>query len=201
MDPVRLEEFAALRATIRERGTARVWLCWAGIVGWATLVVAETAIGMLPVVSLVPLLVLAATFEAVYALHTGVERIGRYVQVAFEEEARPDAPTLPWETAAMAFGRIFPSGGSDPLFVGLFLGATLLNLVPAALAGPMPIEIAVIGGVHLLFAVRVLRGRTRAAGQRGRDLERFRTLAREHAAAVAGRSRAGDASEQPPSER
>ena len=36
-------------------------------------------------VTLVPLLVSAATFEINFFVHTGVERIGRYIQVFYEE--------------------------------------------------------------------------------------------------------------------
>jgi hypothetical protein len=32
------DEFAALRATIRERGTARVWIFFVAIAGWAAIV-------------------------------------------------------------------------------------------------------------------------------------------------------------------
>ncbi|HVB37894.1 MAG TPA: hypothetical protein VND92_05120 [Vicinamibacterales bacterium] len=189
MDPVRLKEYAALRATIRDRGTARVWLFWAGIVGWATLVVAETAIGSLPIVSLVPLLVLAATFEAIYALHTGVERVGRYLQVVFEEQRDAGSPAgLRWETAAMTYGRLFPARGPDPLFSGFFILAAVLNLIPTALAGPVPAELGLLGVIHLLFIVRLIRARTVAAGQRARDLERFRMLAHEQADTPAGAS-------------
>jgi hypothetical protein len=182
MDPVRLEEYKALRATIRDRGTARIWLGWLGIVGWATIAVADTALGLLPVVSLVALLALAAAFEGIYALHTGVERIGRYLQVVFEEQPAPADATLQWETAAMAFGRLFSPAGPDPLFSGIFILAAVFNMIPVAMAGPVPLELAVIGGAHLIFIVRIVRARRRAAGQRARDLERFRTLAAEHAA-------------------
>ena len=38
-----------------------------------------------PLAAIVPLVVLVSTFEVVRVLHVGVERIGRYVQVFFEE--------------------------------------------------------------------------------------------------------------------
>ena len=53
-----------------------------------------------------PLLALAGVFEAVFALHTGVERVGRYIQVFYESET-PDSSN--WEYTAMAFGRPFPA--------------------------------------------------------------------------------------------
>ncbi|MDE3156958.1 MAG: hypothetical protein KGN76_17800 [Acidobacteriota bacterium] len=189
---MRLEEFAALRATIRERGTARVWFFWAGLVGWATIVVVETAINSLPVLSLVPLLVLAATFEGVFALHTGVERVGRYLQVMFEETREPGDEGLRWETAAMAFGRLFPARGPDPLFSGYFVLAAVLNLIPVALAGPVPAELGLLGVIHLIFIVRLFRARSVAAGQRARDLERFRLLAREVSHTTSGSTGSSD---------
>jgi len=94
--PREQEEYSALRATIRERGTARPWLAFAGLAVWAALVVVTTALSMPPVGAIVPLAVLAAAFEGVFALHIGVERIGRYLQVFHEDR---------WEQTAMAFGR------------------------------------------------------------------------------------------------
>src|SRR5207253_4116872 len=93
-----LEEYRALRETIRERGTARVWVFLAGLVAWGALTIATAALAALPIATLLPLLVLAAAFEAVFSLHLGVERIGRYLQVFFEEDAG-------WEHRAMAIGR------------------------------------------------------------------------------------------------
>src|SRR5712692_11822960 len=86
MTPRDQEEYRALRATIRERGTTRIWIFVVGLVGWAGLVIATAALAALPVATLLPLLVLAVVFEAVVALHTGVERIGRYIQVFFEDD-------------------------------------------------------------------------------------------------------------------
>src|SRR5947209_377037 len=85
MTPRDVEEYRALRDTIRERGTTRVWVFIAGLAVWAALVIATAALAALPVATLLPLLVLAAVFEAVLSLHIGVERIGRYLQVYFEE--------------------------------------------------------------------------------------------------------------------
>jgi hypothetical protein len=169
-----LEEYSALRATIRERGTTRVWIALAGLAVWAALTVATAALATLPIASLLPLLVLAAAFEIVFALHTGVERIGRYIQVFFEAPGE-----RAWEHTAMAFGRAFPGGGSDPLFAPYFAMATVLNLVPAALARPVAIEWLVVGLPHLLFVVHLWRSRRRSAMQRAIDLERFEKLKNE----------------------
>jgi hypothetical protein len=168
-----LEEYSALRATIRERGTARVWIFVAGLGVWAGLAVATAALASVPVATLLPLLMLAAVFEAVFALHTGVERVGRYLQVFYEDVAERN-----WEHTAMAFGRAYRGGGTDPLFCAYFWIAALLNLLPAALAepGPVAIEWTVIGTAHGLFALHVLLCRRRAGAQRARDLERFDKL-------------------------
>ena len=164
------EEYTALRATIRERGTARVWLFFAGIVAWGALTVATAALASSPVAVLLPLLVLSAAFEAVFALHAGVERIGRYVQ-AFHE-----ADTPGWEQAAMAFGRPAGAIATDGLFTILFLLATLFNLAPVLVMNPVGVELIFVGGAHVLFVLRVLVARAGAARQRAIDLERFQQL-------------------------
>lgn len=170
MTPGEPEEYRALRATIRERGTSRVWIFLVGLVAWAGLTIATAALATLPVATLLPLLVLAATFEVVYALHIGVERIGRYLQVFHEETG--------WEHVAMAYGRAHPGSGPDPLFVVFFGLATVFNFVPALLAQPVQIEVIVVGAAHLGFLVRLVVARRTAARQRAVDLERFEGLKR-----------------------
>lgn len=168
---LRDEEFAALRATIRERGTARMILLPAALALWAGVAIATTAAVALPIAALVPLVVLAAGFEAIYALHVNVERIGRYIQVFHETEGG-------WEHVAMAFGRRFPGGGPDALFSALFLTATALNYLPIVLGGATA-ELIVAGVLHLLLAFHIGTARRRAALQRQLDLERFETLREE----------------------
>jgi hypothetical protein len=167
-----IEEYRALRDTIRERSTLRVWMVLAGLAVWGALSIATGALAGLPVSTLLPLLILSATFEIVFSLHTGVERIGRYVQVFFES----DTADRGWEHQAMAYGREFPGSGPDPLFAAYFWSATLLNLVPAAIARPAPIEWAVVGAAHAFVIGRVALARRQAGRQRPRDLERFRRL-------------------------
>jgi hypothetical protein len=169
MTPRELEEYRALRDTIRERGTARVWVFLAGLAAWAALVIATAALAALPVATLLPLLMLAGTFEAVFSLHSGVERIGRYVQVFLEEGSG-------WEHVAMQFGRAYRGGGTDPLFVTVFGVATLLNFVPVLIAEPVATEVVVIGTAHLLLIARILVARRAAGHQRAKDLERFEKL-------------------------
>ena len=167
-----LEEYRALRATIRERSTARVWIALVGAGLWAALTVTTAALAALPVATLLPLLFLALTFEIVYALHTGVERIGRYLQVFFED----DHSARSWEHAAMAYGSTYPGGGSDPLFTMYFCTATVFNFIPTAFAGAVAIEYAFLTPIHALFIVRVVVAHRRAGRQRALDLERFEKL-------------------------
>src|SRR6266542_5445383 len=162
------EEFAALRSTIRERGTVRMILLPVTFGLWAGAAVATTATIQLPIAALVPLLVLAAGFEAIYAMHVNVERIGRYLQVFHE----PDGG---WEHVAMTFGQRFPGRGPDALFSMLFLMATALNYLPVALGGTMP-ELIVGGLLHLLLAFHIGTARNRASHQRRQDLERFHAI-------------------------
>ena len=164
------EEYRALRATIRQRGTARVWIVLAGITAWAAIALATASLAELPVATFLPLLILAVTFEITASVHQGVERIGRYIQVFYEDDGRG------WEHAAMEYGRQFPGSGSDPLFATYFWIAALFNFVPVLTAGPVALEWAVVGSIHVLFIVRVIVVKRDAAQQRVRDLERFMKL-------------------------
>jgi len=166
------EEYRALRATIRERGTARVCLFCGGFVGWAAIAVATAALASTPLAALLPLLVLTALFEGIYAFHIGVERIGRYLQ-AFHEDADQG-----WEHAAMAFGRPKGAAAVDALFTVPFLLAAIFNLGPAIYLTPTIEELVFVGGAHALFVVRVFFARATAARQRAIDLARFGELKR-----------------------
>lgn len=175
MTPREVEEYRALRATIRERGTTRPWLQLAGFLSWAALLLATAALVALPLAALLPLLILAITFEAAFALHSGVERIGRYIQVFFEG----DGVEPGWEQRIMTYSRAAPASAAAPLLAAYFCLATLANFIPAILVDPLPIEWGVVGLAHLLFIWRVAAARHQAAGQRVRDLERFRALKHE----------------------
>ncbi len=174
MTPRELDEYRALRDTIRERGTARHWVVLVGLAVWGALALASSVIA-LPALTLLPLLVLAASFEVVFTLHTGVERVGRYLQVFYEAPGE----TAAWEQVAMAYGRTFGGGGIDALFSPIFAVATLLNFVPVALSGSVAIDWTIVGAVHMLFIVRVWAAKRQAAGQRALDLERFTRLKAE----------------------
>ena len=167
-------EYKALRDTIRGRGTARLSAVLCGLVAWGALVMALFIARLEATTTLVPLLVLAATFEINFFMHTGVERIGRYLQVFYEERA--DATG--WETTAMKYGAKFPQG-LDPLFSILFAAATSLNVIAALLAEHQPGSIAISLGAHIAFGYRIVSARKGAASQRAIDLERFRNLAQE----------------------
>jgi hypothetical protein len=167
-----LAEYTALRDTIRERGTTRVWLQLATFVAWAALAIASAALTALPIATLVPLLVLAVGFETGFALHTGMERIGRYVHVFFEGEG----PDRGWEHRIMAYGDAVRAPAGDPLLALYFWIATSFNFIPVLLAGPAPSEWSVVGVLHLLFLVRVGAARRQAGRQRAIDLEWFRQL-------------------------
>jgi hypothetical protein len=165
-------EFAALRQTIATRGTIRIVLLPLTVIAWSALTVTLLLLGQLPVEAVLPLAVLVGGFEAIHALHVGVERVGRYLQVFYEGE-----PTGPrWETTAMAVGPALPGGGIDPLFTVVFTLATIINLLPALLFQPTPIEIGVVAALHAAFLLRVVRARIAAARQRAVELESFRAL-------------------------
>lgn len=161
-----LEEYRALRATIGQRGSVRACVFVVGLSTWAVVSLATTFLSI-PLITVLPLVLLAGTFEAVFALHVGVERIGRYLQVFYEDG---------WEQTAMAFGAPLAGSGSDPLFAVYFGLATICNSVPVWLSEPVRIELAMIGGAHALFIIRLIVAHQVAGRQRAADLERFRAI-------------------------
>jgi hypothetical protein len=167
-------EYEALRATIRDRGTVRMCAVLGGLIAWGALLI-TLLIGRLEGgVTLVPLLVLAATFEINFFIHTGVERVGRYIQVFYEE--RKGVPG--WETIAMNYGAKFPAG-LDPLFCAIFGVATALNVSVSIASLRLPWWIALSLASHLAFAYRIVSARALARSQRALDLDRFRNLGNE----------------------
>lgn len=161
------QEYRSLRETIQSRGSLRVGLAAATFFVWAALSLWCWTSVSGPLVGLLPLFVLVAGFEAVLSLHTGVERIGRYVQRMFET----GGPTPPaWEHVAVAMGpRWLSPGGLDPLFSLLFILATWFNFIPAA-AGGDPIQLTIVTVTHGAFIVRVVLARRFAARQRAADI-------------------------------
>jgi hypothetical protein len=171
-------EFVVLRQTIAARGTTRMALLPITMIAWAFGTGALLLFSELPIAALLPLAILAGGFEAIHALHVGVERIGRYVQAYYETGS--DAPQ--WETTAMVVGPALPGGGIDPLFSVLFISAALVNLIPALLPQPGTLELSVIGPLHAAFIVRVVRARGAAARQRAVELDNYRAIKSQQAA-------------------
>jgi hypothetical protein len=165
-------EYTVLRHTIASRGTARITLLPVTLIGWALVAGTLAVLGNNPAMSLFSLAILAGGFEAIHALHVGVERIGRYIQVFYEGTG--DVPR--WETTAMSIGPALPGGGVDPLFTVIFALVTLLNLMAAIVPSPTRLELAVIGLMHGAFLLRLVRGRWAASRQRAVDLESYRAV-------------------------
>ena len=126
------EEFAALRSTIRDRGTVRMILLPVTFGLWAGFgrrddrrhPAADRRPG--------PLLVLAAELRSDL-------RPARQRRSASGATCRSfTSPDGGWEHVAMTFGERFPSRGPDALFSALFLMATALNYLPVALGGTPP---------------------------------------------------------------
>jgi hypothetical protein len=166
-------EFAVLRQTISTRGTVRIILLPVTLLGWGALVSTFLITGHVsPLASTLSLAAVAAGFEAIHALHVGVERIGRYLQVYYEVSY--DGPQ--WETTCMLVGPALPGGGVDPLFTLLLGGATIANLMPLFAVASTPVELTIVGLLHGLFLVRLVRARWAAARQRAVELESYRAI-------------------------
>lgn len=165
----KLREYEALRETIRQRGTVRMALVPAIFVGWAATAVATGAVITVAVSTLVPLLILVAGFEAIFALHMNVERIGRYLQVFHETDGG-------WENVAMEYGRRYPGSGPDPLFAQIFVLAISVNFLPVVLGFEHAIELVVVLVPHLVAVYRIRMARGASARQRSDDQQRFQSL-------------------------
>lgn len=173
-------EYLVLRKTIAARGSLRHILFMLGVGIWAVLVIAVLVLLPYPVAVAIPLLVLVATFEAVRPLHFGAERIGRYVQVFYEEDGQPgrsliDTPS--WERVAMSLGPV-PGVGGNPLFVPLFFLAAIVNYVPVLLAQPaaVPVELGTLAVPHVAFVIWLVYCDRAMRAQRTVELARFREL-------------------------
>lgn len=165
-------EFEVLRQTIARRGSTRLILASATFTAWAALGLLVLLFAAVPVAALFTLLVLVGGFEAVHALHVGVERIGRFLQVYYEHAS--DGPR--WETSVTLVGPSLPGGGIDPLFTFVFAAAAVLNQLLVLLQNPSRIELIAIGALHLAFVLRLVRARGAAARQRAVELESFKAV-------------------------
>lgn len=172
------DEYRVLRETIGRRGTIRPVLMLTGTVAWAALLITVLAWLPYPLASVIPLLVLLATFEAIRPLHFGSERLGRYLQVFYEEVGaiRPLAEVPSWERVAMVFGGGVPGAGGHPLFVPVFGLATLLNYLAVVLPGPIAIEMGSLAVPHAAFLVWLVVSDRAVRAQRAIELARFRAL-------------------------
>jgi hypothetical protein len=170
-------EFAVLRETIRARGGARIGSFLGGIASWALTLILVLIWLPNPMAAVIPLLVLVAAFEAVRVLHLIVERIGRYVQVFYEERVETASLAPPaWERAAMQFGPSVPGAGGHPLFLPIFLLATIANTLAIVFPGPLMVEAITLAVPHLGFIVWMIYCDRGMRKQRVSDLARYRAL-------------------------
>ena len=170
----RVAEFTVLRQTIAARGTARVLLAAATVSLWATLATVLGLFSDLPLLALVPLCALAAGYEAVWALHVGAERIGRFIQVVHETEPGQAS----WETTVMQLGRDLPGGGVNPLFSVVFGAASVVNFAAAFAAEPTPLEVVLLCAGHVAVLLRLVQTRVLAGRQRQADLKALAAVQR-----------------------
>jgi hypothetical protein len=182
MDRHRRSEYLVLRKTIAQRGALRPILALIGTGIWASLLIAVLVWLPYPVAAAVPLLVLVVTFEVIRPLHFGAERIGRYIQVFYEEQGEPsralrDTPS--WERVAMNFGQV-PGVGGHPLFVPAFLMATAINYLGVLLPHPVTVELTVMAVPHLAFIAWLVAADRSMRNQRAIELQRLRQLMTEH---------------------
>ena len=177
MDDLAGREYSALRDTIRSRGGARPLALLAGVSVWAALLISTLIWLPVPLAAAVPLLVLLATFEVIRTLHTGVERIGRYLQV-FYEELETDGPvTAPaWERTAMIFGPAVPGAAGHPLFLPVFVLADVLNFVAVIMPDPVVEELSIMAVPHLAFIAWLIYCDRGMRKQRTAELARYRAL-------------------------
>ena len=173
-------EYRVLRETIAARGGLRPILAIVGLGLWSLSLTLVLAWLPYPVATVIPLLLLFTTFEIIRPLHFGVERIGRYLQVFYEEDGQPGRPfaeTPSWERLAMRLSAV-PGSGGHPLFIPVFLLATIANTLPVLLAQPPAtlIELAALGVPHLAFVVWLLKTDRAMRSQRQSELTQFRAL-------------------------
>ena len=173
-------EYLVLRRTIAQRGALRPILLVCGTGIWAATLTAVLVWLPYPVAAAIPLVMIAATFEAIRPLHFGAERIGRYLQVFYEEAGEPGRPlrdTPSWERVAMSFGKV-PGVGGHPLFVPIFFLATIVNFLAVIIPGPVPMEMAVMAVPHVAMMAWLVAAHRAMKTQREIELDRLRTLAK-----------------------
>jgi hypothetical protein len=185
-------EYATLRQTIASRGTVRAIVCVMTMAVWASLATVHGLLSDLPLLIVLPLVSLAAGYEAIWSLHVGVERVGRFLQVVYE--GAPGDPS--WETIAMRAAPGLPGGGVNPLFTPLFAGAAIVNLGTAFVAEPTPLELMLLFVAHTAFVLRLAQTRLLAGRQRRLDLEAFQAAVGDASAPIARRAGAAETSSE-----
>jgi hypothetical protein len=173
MTDLRALEYDSLRAAIRIRLALTPALLVLAVLGWAALTLWVFTTDVVSAATLVPLMVLAAGFEAIHALHLGAARRACYLQAAFEEPATSATPR--WETTTLSYRQRFGRIGSNATFSTLVGVATVVNFLPAAVSGTAE-ELAGIGIAHALLVLRIVTATRRAARLQHDDLDRFRLL-------------------------
>jgi hypothetical protein len=172
-------EYLVLRRTIAQRGALRHILVVCGIGVWA-LTLTAVLVWMRELIAFqIPLIALLATFEAIRPLHFGAERIGRYLQVFYEENgetARPLRDTPSWERVAMRFGTV-PGVGGHPLFLPVFVLAIAVNYMASISLRPGFWDHVLNGVIHAGFGAWVVSADRAVKKQREIELERMRHLA------------------------
>lgn len=178
MDRLDQTEYRVLRETIARRGTLRPVVMLTGLIAWATLLVIVLVWLPYPLAAVIPLLLLLATFESIRPLHFGSERLGRYLQVFYEEAGAtpPLAKTPSWERVAMVFGPGVPGAGGHPLFIPVFGLATLVNYIAVILPGPVAVELGAMAVPHAAFLAWLVIQHRAVRRQRAVEVERFRAL-------------------------
>ena len=171
-------EFRSLRDAVAARGQLRATLALAGLGLWAAILTATLVALPYPVVAVVPLVVLVATFEVIRPLHVGAERIGRYLQVFHEETDTNDGTLTPpaWERTAMSLGAAVPGAAGHPLFVPVFGLATIVNTLAVWLPSPVPVETGLLAVPHLAFLIWLGVADRAMRAQRASELTRFREM-------------------------
>lgn len=173
-------EYRVLRETIAARGSLRLMVAMAGLGLWSVILTVVLAWIPFPLATIIPLLVLLVTFEVIRSLHFGAERIGRYIQVFYEEDGQPErklGETPSWERVVMRLSSVRGTGG-HPLFVPVFLLATIANTLPVLLAQPAatPIELVALGVPHVALIIWLFNADRAMRAQRAAELEQFRAL-------------------------
>jgi len=173
-------EYRVLRETIATRGGLRPILAVVGFGVWSLVLTLVLVWLPYPMAMVIPLILLVATFEVIRPLHFGAERIGRFLQVFYEEDGQPGRPlseTPSWERIAMRLSAV-PGTGGHPLFIPVFFLATIANTLPILLAQPpaTPVELAALGVSHLAFMLWLLKTDRAMRSQRQSELTQFRAL-------------------------